>query len=177
MSMRASERPPQPVRTSGLTRVLPRGNLAGSLYGLILVTSVLATLEQNEERVGLMIVALVVTTTVFAMAHAWAHALDAAAKARMPVDRHHLAEGVRHEWPIVQSAVPASIVLALAASDVLTVGTALWIATGVNVGLLFVWGAGLRQVAGGSLGQVLLAGVSSAALGLLLVLLKVIVSH
>jgi hypothetical protein len=35
----------------------------------------------------------------------------------------------------------------------------------------------LRQLAGGVLGQVLLAGLSSAALGLLLVLLKVIVSH
>jgi hypothetical protein len=175
--MGASEQLPPPARTSGFARLLPRGNLAGSLYGLILVTSVLATLEQNEERVGLMILALVITTGVFAMAHAWADALDAAAKARMPVDRHHLAHGVRHEWPIVQSALPASIVLALAASDLYTVGTGLWIATFVNVGLLFVWGAGLRQLAGGVLGQVLLAGLSSAALGLLLVLLKVIVSH
>lgn len=175
--MTASEQSPPPERITGLARLLPRGNLAGSLYGLILVTSVLATLEQNEEQVGWMIVALIVTTAVFAVAHAWADALGAAGKARLPVDRHHLAHGIRHEWPIVQSALPASIVLALAASDVLTVGTALWIATGVNVGLLFVWGAGLRQIAGGTQRQVLLAGLASATLGLLLVLLKVIVSH
>jgi hypothetical protein len=175
--MRASEQSPPPARTPGLARLLPRGNLAGSLYGLILVTSVLATLEQDEERVGLMIVALVVTAAVFALAHAWADALSEAAKTRTPVDRHHLAYGIRHEWPIVQSALPASIVLALAASDLYTVGTGLWIATGVNVGLLFVWGGGLRQLAGGSAGQILLAGLSSAALGLLLMLLKVIVSH
>jgi hypothetical protein len=129
--------------TTGLARLLPRGHLAGSIYGLILVTSVMATLEQNEEQVGLMIAALLITAGVFALAHAWAHALDAAGKARMPVDRHLLARGVRHEWPIVQAALPASIVLALAATDLYTVAT----------------------------------GLSSAALGLLLALLKVIVSH
>jgi hypothetical protein len=168
--------PPLGPRT-GLIRFVPRGNLEGSLYGLILVTSVMATLEQDEERVGLMIAALVITALVFALAHAWAHALDAAAKARRPLDRHMLAAGVRHEWPIVQAALPASIVLALAATDLYTVATGLWIATAVNVGLLFVWGAALREVAGGTLGQTLLAGLSSASLGLLLVLLKIVVSH
>jgi hypothetical protein len=168
--------PPLGPRT-GLIRFVPRGNLEGSLYGLILVTSVMATLEQDEERVGLMIAALVITALVFALAHAWAHALDAAAKARRPLDRHMLAAGVRHEWPIVQAALPASIVLALAATDLYTVATGLWIATVLNVGLLFVWGAGLREFAGGTLGQTLLAGLSSASLGLLLVLLKIVVSH
>jgi hypothetical protein len=175
MSAAEDSRPIGP--TSGLARLLPHGNLAGSLYGLILVTSVMATLEQNEERIGLMIAALVVTSMVFALAHAWAHALDAAGRARRPLDRHMLASGVRHEWPIVQAAFPASIVLALAASDLYTVATGLWIATGVNVGLLFVWGAVLRDVAGGTVGQALLAGLSSASLGLLLVLLKIVVSH
>ncbi len=169
---------PQDIgHTTGLARLLPHGHLAGSIYGLILVTSVLATLEQNEERVGLMIAALLITSGVFALAHAWAHALAAAAREHVPVDRHVLARGIRHEWPIVQAALPASIVLALAVSDLYTVGTALWIATGLNVGLLFVWGVVLREDAGGTRAQALLAGFAGAALGLLLVLLKVIVSH
>ncbi len=169
--------PADEMSGSRFAHLLPRGNLAGSLYGLILVTSVIATLEQNEERIGLMIAALVVTALVFALAHAWAHALDAAARARAPVDRHLLLRGVRHEWPIVQAALPASIALALAGFDLYTVATGLWIAVGVNVGLLFVWGAVLRDIAGGNLAQVILGGLSSAALGLMLVLLKVIVSH
>jgi|SRR5215207_1599423 len=175
--MSATEGPRPLGPPTGLVRLLPRGNLAGSLYGLILVTSVMATLEQNEERVGLMIAALLITALVFALAHAWAHALDAAAKARRPLDRRMLASGLRHEWPIVQAAFPASIVLALAATDLYTVATGLWIATGVNVGSLFVWGAVLRDIAGGTLRQALLAGLSSASLGLLLVLLKIVVSH
>ena len=162
---------------TGLARLLPQGNLAGSLYGLILVTSVLATFGPDEDRAGFIIAALLVTAVVFALAHAWAHALAAAAAERKPVDRHVLALGVRHEWPLVQSAVPASIVVALAAFDLYTVSTALWIATGVNVGLLFVWGAGLRQLAGGASRQILLAGLSSASLGLVLAGFKAIISH
>ena len=71
--------------------------------------------------------------------------------------------------------VPAVAVLLLAAFDVYSVATALWIAVLLNVGLLFVWGAGMRQVGGGTAVQVLAAGTASASLGLVLVLLKVLV--
>jgi hypothetical protein len=154
-------------------RVLPRGNLAGSLYGLILVTSVIVTLSgQSVERMG---VALVVTSAVFALAHAWAHALAEAAAKDAAVDRHHLGVSLAREWPIVEAALPAAILLALAAAGLYSPDTALWIAAGVNVVLLFAWGAGLRELAGGTLAQVLAAGMSTASLGLVLVALKVLV--
>jgi hypothetical protein len=53
--------------------------------------------------------------------------------------------------------------------------TELWIAVLVNVGLLFTWGAGLRQLAGGTSLQALMAGLASASLGLVLIVLKVLV--
>ena len=53
--------------------------------------------------------------------------------------------------------------------------TGLWVGLSVNVVLLFVWGAGLRELSGGSAAQILGAGMSSAALGLVLVALKVFV--
>ena len=62
-----------------------------------------------------------------------------------------------------------------AALDVYSVGTALWIAVLVNVALLFIWGAGLRQLAGGTGLQVLGGGLASASLGLVLVAPKVLV--
>jgi hypothetical protein len=55
------------------------------------------------------------------------------------------------------------------------VRTALWLAVSVNVGLLFVWGAGLRQLAGGTRLQILWAGLATAALGLVLVAMKILV--
>ena len=74
----------------------------------------------------------------------------------------------------MEAALPAVLVLLIAAMDVYSVETALWIAVLVNVALLFIWGAGLRQLAGGTRLQVLAAGLASACLGLVLVALKVL---
>ena len=51
---------------------------------------------------------------------------------------------------MVEAALPASAVVALALVDVYSIETALWVATAVNVLLLFVWGAIVRRVSGGS---------------------------
>jgi hypothetical protein len=155
-------------------RLIPGGNLAGSLYGTVLVTSVLVPFAGAED-VGYVIAAVLVTTSVFALAHAWAHALARSGAARAPLDRHALLRAIGHEFPIVQAALPAAVVLLLAALDVYSVGTALWIAVLANVALLFIWGAGLRQLAGGTGLQVLGGGLASASLGLVLVALKVLV--
>ena len=155
-------------------RLIPGGNLAGSLYGMVLVTSVLAALAGSED-VGYVIAAILVTTSVFALAHAWANALAGSGAARAPLDRHALLGSIGHEFSIVQAALPAAVVLLLAVLDIYSVETALWIAMLVNVALLFMWGAGLRQLAGGKGLQVLVAGLASASLGLVLVALKVLV--
>jgi hypothetical protein len=141
----------------------------------VLVTSLLVTYGGHEERVGYIIAAVVVTALVFALAHAWAGALEETAATRTPVHVRALARSFAHEWPLVQSAVPATIALALAGLDVYSVETGLWVAVGINVCLLFAWGAGLRELAGGTPLRVLGAGLASAALGLLLVVLKVLV--
>ena len=154
--------------------LVPSGNFSGSLYGLILVSSVVVTFSKDQD-IELMAVALVVTSAVFALAHAWAHALGAAAESHRPVDRQALAHSLGHEWPIVNAALPSALALGLAGAGLYTVETGLWIAVCVNVVLLFTWGAGLREISGGTLVQSLAAGLSSAALGLVLVLLKVLV--
>jgi hypothetical protein len=158
----------------GLARLLPGGNLSGSLYGTVLVTSVLAAVGPSE-RVGVMIASVLVTTMVFAFAHAWARALAASGERRAPLDMRALLHSIAHEWSIVRAAVPATLVLLLAVVDVYSAETALSVAVFVNVGLLFVWGMALRELAGGTWLQVLGAGLASATLGLVLVLLKVLV--
>ena len=155
-------------------KLVPDGNLAGSLYGTVLVTSVLATFEGSEPA-GLIIAAVLVTTLIFELAHAWAHALAHSGAARSPLDRHTLGRSIRHELSIVEAALPAALVLLLAGLDVYSTETALWIAVLVNVGLLFTWGAGLRQLSGGTSVQALGAGLASTSLGLVLIVLKVFV--
>jgi hypothetical protein len=155
-------------------RLIPGDNLAGSLYGTVLVTSVLVAFSASE-RVGYVIAGVLVTTFVFALAHAWAHALARSGEARVPLDRHALRHSFRHEWSIVEATLPATVVLLLTALDVWSLETGLWIAVLVNVGLLFIWGLGLRQLSGGRPLEMLGAGLASAGLGLMLVLLKVFV--
>jgi hypothetical protein len=159
------------VPVQRLRALLPRENLAATLYGTVLATSVIATLP-GAEGPAIVIAALLVTAIVFALAHAWAHVLARSAKNRVPVTRAAVAAGVKHEWPMVEAALPASAVVALALVDVYTIGTALWIATGVNVALLFVWGAVVRRIAGGTPWIALRAGLVAGSLGLALAALK-----
>jgi hypothetical protein len=157
-----------------LARLIPRGNLAGSLYGIVLVTSVLVTFA-GTDQVGYILAGAIVTAVVFALAHAWAHALARSQAERAPIDRHALLHSLRQEWTIVEAAFPATIVLALAAIGVYSPATGLWIAVLVNVALMFVWGAGVRRLAGGTSLQTVAAGLASASLGLVLVVLKILV--
>jgi hypothetical protein len=83
--------------------------------------------------------------------------------------------GIRHEWPMVESVSPALIALAFAAVGIYSEKTGLWVAIIANTVLLFVWGGLLRHRAGGSPFEFVMAGLTTAALGLALVALKVLV--
>ena len=150
-------------------RLIPGGNLAGSLYGTVLVTSVLVAFS-GSDRAGPIIAGVLVTALVFALAHAWAQALGRSGSERRPLDRHAFRHAFGHEWAIVEAALPATAVLLLAALGLYTAETGLWIAVLLNVGLLFVWGIGLRRLSGGTALQALGTGLASATLGLVLVL-------
>lgn len=158
-----------------LARLLPDTNMAARLYGTVLVTSILATLDPDEDDALGMMAAVVVAATIFALTHAWAQSLAARADASTAEGRSTLLRALRHEWPMVEAAGPSALALLLAAFDVYSVDTGLWIAICVNIGLLFVWGAGLKQAAGGTGGWVLLSGLWTVMLGVVLVILKLIV--
>jgi len=157
-----------------LSRILPTGDLAVTLYGTILVTSVIATLSPNVPPSSA-IVALVVTAFVFALAHSWADAMKASFDERRALTVRDLARTFRHEWPIVRAAFPSCLALLVAAAGVYSTATAFWVATVMNVLLLALWGAEMRRMTGGNATEIVLAGLFSAGIGLLLAALKVIV--
>lgn len=158
----------------GLPRLLSRRNPAASLYGNVLVTSVLAALASVDRALEMM-ATVGITAVVFALAHAWAHALAESATGQMPVGVRTLLGALRHEWPMAKAAGPALVALFLATLGVYSAKTGLWIAVWVNILLLFVWGAALRQRAGGTHLQAMAAGLASLALGLTLAGLKLLV--
>jgi hypothetical protein len=64
------------------------------------------------------------------------------------------------------------LALVPAALGVYSADAGLWVAILANTGLLFAWGAILRHRADGTPAQLVAAGLTTAALGLVLVLLK-----
>ena len=165
---------PDSSTSHGIARLLPKGNVEGSIYGVILVSSLVATLSPKND-VGVTMAALAVTTIVFALAHAWAHAMSHAADAHAPIDRRALIHSLGHEWAIVQAAGPVLVALIPVALDWYDQTTGLWIGLGCNTVLLLIWGAGVRELGGGTRVQMLLAALASGSLGLLLAALKVAV--
>ncbi len=167
------ERPPAQPRA--LWRLLPRENLSASVYGTILVSSVIVGLGGTSLTAGRMMAALAVTALVFALAHAWSGALARSADDRRALAVGHVLDGIRHEWPMVEAVTPALLALGLAALGVYSVNTSLWIAIIANTFLLFAWGALLRRRAAGNAMESTLAGLTTAMLGLVLVALKALV--
>jgi hypothetical protein len=160
------------TRHSGVSRLLPQENLAASVYGTILVSSVIVGLAQTDLSAGLMMAAVAVTALVFALAHAWSMALARSADDRQALSPGHLLDGIRHEWPMVEAVGPALLALVPAALGVYSAYTGLWVAIVANTVLLFAWGAILRHRAAGTGAQLVAAGLTTASLGLVLVLLK-----
>lgn len=163
---------PQP---HGLWRLLPRENLSASVYGTILVSSVIVGLAGTDLTAGAMMAALAVTALVFALAHAWSEALARSADDREALAVGHVLHGIRREWPMVEAVIPALVAIGLAALGVYSENTGLWIAIIANTVLLFAWGAILRHRAAGSALEFIGAGLTTATLGLALVALKVLI--
>ncbi len=79
--------------------------------------------------------------------------------------------------PLLSCAVGPLLMIALSAAGALDLSTALWIAVGVDVASMAVWGfAGGRRMGGGVLPSCV-AGLTDAAIGSGVVMVKVITGH
>ena len=150
--------------------------LAGAIYGTIVVAGVLAASEYDDqpEAFDTGIYALA-TVFVFWLAHAWAQPLGRRIVGVGPPGRA-LRHSLARDWPLVQSALPPLAAMALAglfgASDQTAIDIAFW----VCVASLGVWGAITARREEASAARTVMAALGCAALGLLLVVLKELVS-
>jgi hypothetical protein len=158
-----------------LERLVPRENLAGWLYGTVLVSSLLVTLDDYTGSASTTIFWIAVTTVVFALAHGWAVAVEHSAGMRQVLGMAALRKGMRQEWSIVEAAAPAIVVLLLAVLGVLSKNQAVTIALITNTVLLAAWGAGLRQLSGGTPRQLVTSALTCSAFGIVLIVLKIVV--
>jgi hypothetical protein len=147
--------------------------VAGAIYGTILITALVTALSEDEEADPTEIaLAAVLTSFVFWLAHVYARVLAGSVG-----DRRFTWADARdtalEEWPMVQSAVPAVAALLLGPIGVVSNYTAESLAIGAGIAALFFWGVVLGRRRGLTLlGQLLVASVN-VAFGAAIVAMKI----
>jgi hypothetical protein len=158
-------------------RIVPVRHASGAIYGTLVTagTIVGASEGAHAQDVREVSLSVVVTLVVYWIAHAYAEVMGNAHDVRpsWKVAARELAS----ESPMVGACVVPLAVLIIA--DLLGTGFELSITIGLcaTVGLLFIWGILAARRAKLSRGWALGSGVLYTALGVAIVLLKVLVIH
>jgi hypothetical protein len=151
-------------------------NLAGGIYGTILVTSVIAAADASSaiwRSLGI----VEVTVIVFWLAHVYAHALAWSLDSNEKFSRRGLRPIAVKEWPLLQAAIVPTVALVAGGIGIIRTQTAYWLAIGYGVAALVWWGLLFARKEG--LSRVATCGIvlANAFFGLVIVLLKEFVNH
>lgn len=148
---------------------------AAGIYGMIVTASVLASAGASL-RTGPLAVAVFVTLLVYWVAEEYAEIGEHASKGHLPTLAHTRA-ALAAKWPMVSASyIPLLTLLVARLAHASTTSAAL-IALCVTVTLLMVYGWRAGQAAGLSrLGRLAMT-VAAGALGVVMILLKVLLGH
>lgn len=175
--MSATGPAPAPSRDGHGAPRRARADYTGGVYGSMLASSVLIGVGALGSYPRLEIVLLLVLTgLVFWIAHVHAQ-LFGARLAQRGLDRRVVLEVCREEWPIVNAAVPPAVAVALSPVLGLDVPGALWLAIAVAVAGQVGWSAAAARRADASWGLVALTASVNLFLGLLIIGLKLYLTH
>jgi hypothetical protein len=157
---------PLVVRTSG--------SATEAVYGLILATSVIAV-SYDASDAGPVALAVLVTAVVFWLAHVYAHLLGRGVSEEPGPTRADIARALREHWSLVAVVVPLVLVLGLGAIGAIPDRAALVAAMAIALIELAAAGAYAAITRGASPPWTIVSAAIALALGLLVVLLKVLV--
>lgn len=148
--------------------------LAGGIYGTIVVAGLLAATGPDEDpEIWPTALWVTVTMVVFWLAHSWS--LSIARRATGVEAARGLRHTLIHHWPLVQAAFPPLVVMLLAAAFGASDETAILLAALSCVVLLGGWGILVGRQEHKSVARIALTSVGCAALGALMVVLKVVI--
>lgn len=160
-----------------LTWLLAQGdNLASGIYGTILVMSVIAAAD-FDQNLWRSLGVVVLTAFVFWLAHVYAHALAVSLDERTGLSAAAVRRVAMREWPLLQAAALPSFVLLLGALGVFGTKLTYRLALGVGLAALVAWGFAFARKQRLSPVATLVVVVVNAAFGLFIVALKEIVAH
>jgi hypothetical protein len=171
-----ADREPVASRSAGQVVFGMGSGIASIVYGTITVMATVTAFgnEKDPWRLAGLVAA---TALVFWIAHLYAHALSESIALRRRLRAESLAAIARRESGIVLAAVLPTTALVLGAVGVLRVRSAVWLALGIGLATLAVEGARYARLEQFRLTGTLVAIASNVALGLLVVALKVALSH
>jgi len=152
--------------------------LGGFIYGTIVVLSVLvAGSRAYPDDAGRIAVLVVVTSTVFWLAHVYAHGVADSIGREEHISLPDLRRMARREGAIVEATLPPVVALLLGAGGVLSTDAAVWLAFALGLAVLAIEGVVVARVERfGALGTVVMVA-ANLTLGLALVVLKLVVAH
>jgi hypothetical protein len=172
-----SSPPPPSTGDAPRVSVSTAEHVAGAVYGTIIATAVVAA-SAGPQPDSLHIIGLLVgTSTVFWLAHVYSRSVAVAIELGRRVTRAEQARLAAQEWPMLQSSVPLVVALIPGELGWIEVSASLWLAVGVGVAALVVWGIRIGQLEGRGGLNVLRNAVVTGSFGLLIVALKAWVSH
>jgi len=152
--------------------------VSGYIYGTIVALSVIVGgARAYPHEPGHIAVLVAVTCIVFWLAHVYAHGIGHAVNSNEHLSFDELLKIARREASVIEAAVPPIAALLLGAIGVYGGKTAVWIAFALGLAVLAAQGVVYARIE--SLGRLATIGVVAAnlGLGLVLVLLKLFVSH
>lgn len=153
-------------------------DIAGTVYGTIVVMSVIAAGSSQHEVDAARLAGLVPTTAlVFWFAHLYSHALDVSVRTQTRLTEDRLVDVARHEAAIPLAAVAPTLALVAGALGLVRESTSVWVALGFGVATLGAVGARYATIERLPRGQTLAAIGLNLALGLVIVALKAGLSH
>jgi hypothetical protein len=152
--------------------------VAGFTYGTILVLSVIVAGAKAYPHGPGHVAALVgVTSVVFWLAHVYADGLGHSVAHDRRLSLAELRHIARREASIVEAAVPAVAALLLGAFGVISTQAAVWAAFGLGLAVLVVEGVTYARVERMDVLGTTLVVAANVSLGLLLIALKLFVTH
>jgi hypothetical protein len=150
------------------------GSATEAVYGLILATSVIAV-SYDASDAGRVALAVLVTAVVFWLAHVYARLLGRGASEGRGPTRAEIACALREHWSLVAVVMPVVLVLCLGAIDAIPDRAATVAATAIALVELAAAGGYAASHRGASPARTIVSAAIALALGLLVVLLKVLV--
>jgi hypothetical protein len=152
--------------------------LGGFIYGTIIVLAVLVAGAKAYPHAAGRIAALVaITSIVFWLAHVYAHSLGQSVATDEHLSMSELRHIARREGSLVEAAVPPLGALMLGAFGLVSTRAAVWLAFSLGLAVLAVQGVVFARVERlGWLGTLAVV-TANLGLGVLLVGLKLFVSH